>query len=271
MADQEARFSKAKKENNQRYLDITTVYDGKDLAGKRVLVTGGSRGLGFEIAQELVDKGATAIVTCRSSSTELEDLVGKENVYTDVDVTDSQAVKEMADEVKRDGGNIDLVINNAGYFYGPQELILKDNLNFEEEIKQIDICAVGQLRVNSALVNAGALAKDAKIICITSQAGSVGWRKTQNEDVGGDYGHHMSRAACNIAAVLQSEELKHLGYTVVLLHPGFNRTKMTEKYKDAWDKEGRLLRKVFVFVWFVCVGPLISKYRSWSFILSRRR
>jgi len=49
----------------------------------------------------------------------------------------------------------------------------------------------------------------------------------------------MSRAACNIAGVLQVEELRKKGFAVVvLLHPGFNRTEMTAKYKDIWDKEG---------------------------------
>jgi len=124
------------------------------------------------------------------------------------------------------------------YFYGPQEKILDDSLNFDEQLKQINVCALGPLRVNSALVNANALAKDAKLVIITSQAGSCEWRKTQNKDEGGDYGHHMSRAACNIAGVLQAEELRSKGYTVILLHPGFNRTEMTAKYKEIWDKEG---------------------------------
>ena len=46
-------------------------------------------------------------------------------------------------------------VNNAGYFYEPVETIEK--LNFEEEMKMIDICAVGPLRITSALVNAGRL------------------------------------------------------------------------------------------------------------------
>jgi len=111
-------------------------------------------------------------------------------------------------------------------------------LNFEEQLKQINICALGPLRVNAAAVNANALAANAKLIIITSQAGSTEWRTTQNKNEGGDYGHHMSRAACNIAGVLQSEELKKKGYSVLLLHPGFNRTTMTAKYSDIWDKEG---------------------------------
>ena len=238
MADQVARFAKAKEENNERFLNIDSVYDGGDLSGKRVLVTGGNRGLGLEITKELVAIGATAIVMCRSSSLELEQLVGKWNVYDGVDVTDTEAVNKAMKRIKGDGGALDMVINNAGYFYEPKETILEDSLNFEEQLKQIDICALGPLRVNNAAVNTGALADGAKLVIITSQAGSCEWRTTQNKDEGGDYGHHMSRASCNIAGVLQSEELKKKGYSLILLHPGFNRTEMTAKYKEIWDIEG---------------------------------
>lgn len=113
MADQVARFAKAKSENNPRYLDINSIYDGGDLSGKRVLVTGGNRGLGLAIVKELVAIGATAIVVCRTSSPELEKLVGKWNVYDGVDVVDDEAVKKVAKRVKGDGGALDVVINNA--------------------------------------------------------------------------------------------------------------------------------------------------------------
>ncbi len=114
IADQVARFAKAKATNNPRYLDINSIYDGgKDLSGKRVLVTGANRGLGLAIVKELVAIGATAIVVCRTSSPELEKLVGKWNVYDGVDVTDDEAVKKVAKRIKGDGGALDVVINNA--------------------------------------------------------------------------------------------------------------------------------------------------------------
>lgn len=238
IADQQKRFENAKKENNQRYLDISSVYDGGELSGKRILVTGGNRGLGFEITKEAVSNGATVLVLCRSTNDELEELVGKWNVYPDVDVTDTEAVEKALKKIKNDGGALDYVINNAGYFYEDKETILDDTLNFDEQLKQINICALGPLRVNAAAVHSGALSEGAKLVIITSQAGSCEWRFTQNKDEGGDYGHHMSRAACNMAAVLSSEELKKKGFSVILLHPGFNRTEMTAKYKDIWDKEG---------------------------------
>eukprot|EP00957_Ditylum_brightwellii_P102923 7844272-Ditylum_brightwellii.AAC.1 len=140
--------------------------------------------------------------------------------------------------VKGDGGQIDVVINNAGYFYEPKETVLDNTLNFEEQLKQIDICGLGLLRVNAAAVNAGVLSDEAKLVVITSQAGSAEWRSTQNANEGGDYGHHMSRAACNMAAVLLAEELKPKGIPVILIHPGFNRTEMTKKYEHIWDIEG---------------------------------
>jgi NAD(P)-dependent dehydrogenase (short-subunit alcohol dehydrogenase family) len=238
MADQVARFEKAKADKNERHLNIESVYDGGDLSGKRVLVTGGNRGLGLELTKQLVSIGATALVMCRSSSKELEMLVGKYNVYTGVDVSDEEAVNKAIKRVKGDGGALDMVINNAGYFMEAKETILDNSLNFAEQLKQIDICALGPLRVNNACVNSKALAEGAKLVIITSQAGSAEWRTTQNKDEGGDYGHHMSRAACNMAGVLQAEELRKKGFSVILLHPGFNRTEMTAKYKEIWDKEG---------------------------------
>lgn len=239
LADQVARFARAKEEKNARFLDIESVYDNSsELSGKRVLVTGGNRGLGFEITKELVRIGAKTLVLCRGTNDELETMVGKSNVYSGVDVTDTSAVNKAFEKIKSDGGELDMVINNAGYFYEKKETILENTLNFEEQLKQINICALGPLRVNNAAVQTGALAEKAKLVIITSQAGSCEWRTTQNKDEGGDYGHHMSRAACNIAGVLQSEELRKKGYSLILLHPGFNRTEMTAKYKEIWDIEG---------------------------------
>jgi NAD(P)-dependent dehydrogenase (short-subunit alcohol dehydrogenase family) len=243
MANQVQRFANAKETNNQRYLDIASgVYNGGELSsGERNLVTGGNHGLGFEITKEEVSNGATVIVLCRSSNDELEELVGKWNVYSGVNVTDTAAVDAALKKIKSDGGALDYVINNAGYFYNDCKKILETNLNFEEQLKQIDICALGPLRVNAAAVkNTNALADGAKLVIITSQAGSVEWRFTQNKDKGGDYGHHMSRATCNMAAVLSSEELKKKGCSVILLHPSFNCTEMTEKYKDIWGIEGAI-------------------------------
>lgn len=238
LADQIARFARAKQEKNGRYLNIDTVYDGSGLKGKRVLVTGGNRGLGLKIVQQLVEDGAEVVVTCRKTSDALKAIVATKKValtvVEGVDVCDTKSCESLVGKV---GGPLDVVINNAGYFPGTAEGETLANMDFAEQLKQLDVCAVGPMRVSAILQNAGLVKKDGKIIIISSQAGSTEWRFTQSPK-GGNYGHHMSRAACNIAGVLLALELQKAEVPVVMLHPGFNRTDMTAKYSHIWDIEG---------------------------------
>ena len=230
MADQPARFAKGKAENNARML-TTEYFDGSFLKGQRVLVTGGNRGIGLALVKELVECGASVVVTCRSSNDELAALGVQ--VIENCDVTDTASVAKMVESV---ADPLDVVINNAGYFYEPLETI--ETMNFEEELKMIDICAVGPLRVSSALWNAGKInAPGGKIAMITSQGGSVAWRVVQNP-TGHDYGHHMSKSAANMGGVLLAQELGPKGVMVQMLHPGFNKTGMTKKYEHIWEVEG---------------------------------
>merc|ERR1712032_781756 len=127
------------------------------------------------------------------------------------------------------------VIFVTGYF--PDIVDNIDSIQEKEAMQMIDICALGPLRCVAALRKFGLL-KGAKVAIISSQAGSTTWRFTQNKDKGGDYGHHMSRAACNIGGAIMSEELKKDEVPIVMLHPGFNRTTMTAKYSHIWDIEG---------------------------------
>jgi len=215
-----------------RLLKLEELYEGKKLEGKYVIVTGSNRGLGLAITKELVSQGANVIATCRTSAPDVEGLF---KVVKGIDVTDNKCgdklVKELGSEQK-----IDIVINNAGYFMVEKETI--ENPNFAEELKMIDICAVGMLRVTSGLVKNDLMAKDSKVVLITSQGGSIAWRDTQNAGGPYDYGHHMSKAAANMLGKLLSIELKEKKIMVSILHPGFNKTDMTKKYEHIWEIEG---------------------------------
>ena len=104
--DQPARFAKAKKENNARYLDITTVYDPSYLKGKRVAITGANRGIGLSLATELVQQGGELVAIVRSSSPELEALNPAE-IITGIDVMSDEKCEAIASQIK--GGPIDIV------------------------------------------------------------------------------------------------------------------------------------------------------------------
>jgi short-subunit dehydrogenase len=114
-----------------------------DLAGKNALITGGSRGLGLEIARVLVAKGTHVALVARDSA-ELEralhDLRGvRANESLRVvghvcDLSESDAIAQMLDTVRATFGAIDVLVNNAGTIQvGPLDaMTLKD---FEDAMK----------------------------------------------------------------------------------------------------------------------------------------
>jgi NADPH:quinone reductase-like Zn-dependent oxidoreductase len=106
LPDQPARFAKAKAENNERFLDITTVYDPSFLKGKRVAVTGANRGIGLQLATELTEAGAQVVAIVRSSSDELDALKPAE-IVKGIELTDDEMCGKLAGQIK--GGPIDIV------------------------------------------------------------------------------------------------------------------------------------------------------------------
>jgi len=229
--DQPARFAQHKADGVVRVMDIDAVFEPSSYSGRRVLVTGSNRGLGLALVQQAAACGATVYATCRRPSEALAAVGGDVRIIEGVDVTKDAA---MATLVAGVDAPLDVVINNAGYFYGPTERL--ESLAFDEELKMIDICAVGMLRVTAALWNAKKITPGGKVAMITSQGGSISWREVQNP-AGGDYGHHMSKAAANMMGKLVAQELKGQ-VAVAILHPGFCRTDMTNKYADIYDEHG---------------------------------
>lgn len=106
MADQKARYAKAKKDNNTRYLDITSVYDGSFLKGLRVAVTGANRGLGLDLSKQLAAGGASIVALVRKSSPEL-DALNPAEVITGIDVSKEECAESVKEKIK--GGPVDIV------------------------------------------------------------------------------------------------------------------------------------------------------------------
>ena len=90
-------------------------------AGKTVLLTGASAGLGLAIAQALVETDYRVYLTARPESLprfEMHDLRETDRVrIRALDVTSARARQELVEEAKRDWGGIDVLINNAGITY----------------------------------------------------------------------------------------------------------------------------------------------------------
>jgi NAD(P)-dependent dehydrogenase (short-subunit alcohol dehydrogenase family) len=106
------------------------------VAGKVVLVTGGSRGLGLCLARELVKRGAKVAITARDP----EELGHVADELGDVltvpcDLADASQIVDMVHEVEAEAGPIDVLINNAGIMQvGPLETMTLDNYEYAMKI-----------------------------------------------------------------------------------------------------------------------------------------
>jgi len=91
-----------------------------DFHDKRVLVTGGSRGIGRAIAQEFAAGGATVAVHYCSNeaaaAATLVDLPGEGHVVVQADVSDAEACRDLIDGAAAALGGLDVLVNNAGIY-----------------------------------------------------------------------------------------------------------------------------------------------------------
>lgn len=177
-----------------------------------VLITGANRGIGLELCRGFKDRGEEIIAACRRASPELEAL--EVEIHEGVDVTDDAAVSRLAREL--DGRTIDLLVNDAGVL----TVEMLDDLDFERIRRQLEVNALGPLRVTAALLPT--LKHGSKVVIITSRMGSIG-----DNTSGGHYGYRMSKAAVNAAAVSLAHDLRDRGVAVAVLHPGLVATDMT--------------------------------------------
>ena len=93
---------------------------GSDLENKVVLVTGASRGIGKAIAKNLAEKGARVIVHYNKNKAEAEktlaELQGDSHHLAQADLSDSNSIRSMMNEVLKKMGRVDVLVNNAGVF-----------------------------------------------------------------------------------------------------------------------------------------------------------
>jgi NAD(P)-dependent dehydrogenase (short-subunit alcohol dehydrogenase family) len=129
---------------------------GWNLEGRTAFVTGGSRGLGFAIAQALLERGAKVAIAARDEAAvkaaagrlTAEAGAGAEDVLPVVaDVTDAISVNNALAEVHAWQGRLDILVNNAGPQLAPSAL---DKVDEDVLASAFDTKLIGFLRVSQA-------------------------------------------------------------------------------------------------------------------------
>ncbi|RQO57425.1 gluconate 5-dehydrogenase [Paucibacter sp. KBW04] len=203
----------------------TSVQSLFDLSGQVALITGGSRGLGLQIAESLGEAGAKIMLTSRKAA-DLEEAVahlqarGIDARWIAADAADEAQAQRVVSETLERLGPIDILVNNAGATWGaPAE---------DHPIEAWD--KVMNLNVRSLFVFAQAVAKQSmiprgrgRIINVASIAGLGG-----NPSAMKTIAYNTSKGAVVNFTRALAGEWGEFGITVNALAPGFFPSKMTK-------------------------------------------
>lgn len=193
------------------------------------VVTGGSRGIGKGIAEALLKKGFTVIVTARNKGVEIEEL---EKVYNDkilfvpCDISKEEDRKNLTSFVKENFGKLDLLVNNAGV--APRER--KDILEITPEDFDYltDINLKGTFFVTQELTPLLIENEKSRIVNISSMSA---YTASVNR---GEY--CISKAGISMITKLFAARLAEYGVSVIEIRPGIIETDMTSKVKEKYEK-----------------------------------
>ncbi|MDR6215203.1 SDR family oxidoreductase [Paracidovorax wautersii] len=194
-----------------------------DLTGKTALVTGGSRGLGLQLAHALGEAGARIMLTSRKaadleeSAAELQ-AAGIDARWIAADCAREEDIDRLATETLERMGDVDILVNNAGASWGaPAE----DHPAAAWD-KVMNLNVRGYFLLSQAIAKRSMIArKTGRIINVASVAGLGG-----NPIAMKTIAYNTSKGAViNFTRALAAEWGVH-GITVNAICPGFFKTKM---------------------------------------------
>jgi len=177
-----------------------------------VVITGCNRGIGLQLALQLLARGDGVIGVCRHASDELA--ASGARIIDGIDVADGESIEHLKQEI----GDlpIDVLINNAGILRGDSF----GELDYDAMLEQYRVNTLGPLRVTEAL--APNLHEGSKVAIVSSRVGSI-----DDNSSGGNWGYRASKTAVNMVGTNLMHELRPRKIAVALLHPGLVATDMT--------------------------------------------
>jgi NAD(P)-dependent dehydrogenase (short-subunit alcohol dehydrogenase family) len=190
---------------------------------QRVLITGSNRGIGLEWVRQCAGRGWRVFVTCRDpdSAVDLQDLADRDSSVSlhRLDVTDASQIDDLAESLRDEA--IDLLVNNAGVYFERWGKDPVGRIRYGDWEETFRVNTLGPMRVTEALLAHLNRGERPLVVAITSHMGSIA-----DIDSPRDYAYRSSKAALNAAMHGLAHELKPRGIGVLLLHPGWVRTRM---------------------------------------------
>jgi len=188
-----------------------------------VVISGSNRGLGLQWVRHYVQRGWRVCAACRfpEQADELNRLAAEHDnlIVHRLDVTNEQEIRALADTM--DDIPIDLLINNAGVYFEQWGKDPLGSINYHDWQQSFNVNTLGAMRLSEALFDNIAASDKRLIVAITSHMGSITDISTPS-----DYAYRSSKAALNASMKGLAFEAARYKVGVLLLHPGWVRTRM---------------------------------------------
>lgn len=184
---------------------------------KHIVITGTSRGIGFELAQQFANEGHKVLALSRN--TKPLETVNHKNITTiSVDLSSENDINKAVDFIKTEWKKVDILINNAGKLINKpfEELTTKDF----EEVYKVNVFAVAELTKNLLPF----MDKGSHVVTVSSMGGIQGSAK-----FAGLAAYSSAKGAVITLSELLAEEYKEQQIAFNVLALGAVQTEMLEE------------------------------------------
>ncbi|RDU35764.1 short-chain dehydrogenase [Neobacillus piezotolerans] len=210
--------------------------DMVDVSGKRILITGGNSGIGFETARAFASKGADVILGVRNI-TRGEAAVHKLKLESpkslvglmQVDLSDLSSIRKFAADFCANYSSLDILINNAGIMMPP---LSKTRDGFEAQFGGNHL---GHFALTGLLFNLLKNTPDSRVVTVSSLSAHNASIDFENLDGSKGYKRYQFYGQSKLANMLFGKELQAriesngLGVKSIVCHPGVTHTNLASR------------------------------------------
>ena len=202
-----------------------------DFSNQRVIVTGGTRGIGAGIAVAFLQAGATVIATYSSNDAAANEFKNKNEQYASqldiqkYDVSSSKEVKDFFKYLDEKYPSLEVLVNNSGIRQDAIAALMSD----EQWNKVLDINLTGTFYMSREIISRLMANRFGRIINISSLGGDIGFQGQAN--------YAASKAGQLALTKSLSKEVAKKGITVNCVSPGFIDTELISDLPEEQKKE----------------------------------
>ena len=233
---------------------------------KTVLITGANKGIGFETAKQLLQKGFYVYIGSRNLENGLEAVeklkaISLTNVEAiQIEVTDDNSVKNARTEIGKKTEVLDVLINNAGINGGAPNTALEATTG--QFLAAYDTNVFGVVRVTQAFIDLLKKSPEPRIVMVSTSVGSLSLQSDPNwlaYNFAKYAVYGSSKAALNMFTIHLAYELRDTAFKVNAVCPGYTKTDFTNHNGGEIEEAGKRIVKYALLDKDGVTGKFISE------------